>query len=415
MNSQVGDGGDDGWACLDTRSSESVRAAMTPGIARLHVAALPFPTRQGTQALVRSMLECEVAAGHDSQLLTYAAAGYPYAPSFPLHRCADMPRVRSLRSGPSLGKLALDLQLIRALRRLLPRLRPRFVVAHHVEAALAVAAVCRGPWCFVAHTDLAAELPDYVAAPLRPPISWLGAGVDRRLLRCAPVVAAVSPLLARGMTQRRPATRGIVHYLPPPQPSPAPAPAMGLARRQLGLPQDAWVMLYAGNLDRYQGVERLLEVLVKLREAAVRAHLLLATASSSSALIEHSRRLGVAEQVQVVALGDERARAQLHAAADLGLIVRRTAGGVPIKLLDGLSRGLPMVLGPTAAAGLPLSRVCALAEDDSAEALCAQVLRLLREPQRLTTFSAAGRDYIARCHSSAAYLIALHRALRVAL
>ena len=127
----------------------------------LHVACLPFPSPQGTQAAIDAMLRASAEEGQPAHLLTYAHGADDTPRPYTLHRLPDFPKVRSLRSGPSLGKVALDLRCIGSTRRLVRRLRPRAIVAHHIEAALACIAARVRPLYYVAHTSLSAELPEY--------------------------------------------------------------------------------------------------------------------------------------------------------------------------------------------------------------------------------------------------------------
>ena len=87
----------------------------------LHVAALPFPTYQGTQAVIFNMLEAMVSVGREPTLLTYAMQGYPYEPGFEHRRLSDFPAFRSLQSGPSLRKVVLDVRLCFELKSLMIR------------------------------------------------------------------------------------------------------------------------------------------------------------------------------------------------------------------------------------------------------------------------------------------------------
>lgn len=378
----------------------------------LHVGAMPFPSYQGTQALVRAMLEAEAAAGWGSHLLTYGTQGYPYAAPFPVHRCVDWPRQTSLRSGPSARKLWVDVQLIGQVQRWVQRLRPTALIAHHVEAAVA-ALVAAGdvPVVFVAHTDLAEELPFYGPVGSGPLLRVLGALADRGLCGRAQACAAVSPLLAARLSR----VQQRVHYLAPPLPLPRGAvPCQTVARERLGLPRGAAVLLYAGNLDRYQGVELLLEVVARVRAECPDVLLYLATGSDPRGVQAAAQRFGVGAQLRFGGLRGETERALVHAAADLVLVPRRAAGGVPIKLLDGLARGRPVVATRTACAGLPLDAVCAVADGETAVAVAAAVMVLLRSPTQRCRLAHAGPQYIARAHSEQQYLSSIQEVVELA-
>jgi glycosyltransferase involved in cell wall biosynthesis len=303
----------------------------------LHVAALPFPSPQGTQALLHQMLCAHASAGHDAHLLCYPH-GAPSTAPYTVHRCAGGGLPASFRSGPSWSKLALDGALALSLRRLVRELRPALVVAHHVEAAL-LALVCRVPALFYAHTDLGAELPCYFAPRYALPLRLAGTGLDRLLARRMRTLA-VSPLLAAKLDA-----------LVPTLPWPAAVP---VRRDQHAHP----TALYAGNLDRYQGLDALIAAVA----ARPKLRWLVATASP---LREFARAAtAILPRVRFVPLAGERARQRAYAACDFVLVPRAVPGGVPIKLFDALARGVPTIAARAALAGYPLEPYCSVVDDD---------------------------------------------------
>lgn len=382
----------------------------------LHVAALPFPTRQGTQAVIRQMLEAETADGRAAHLLTYSESGYPLSPTFSLHRVPAFPRLPTQRSGPSGAKVLLDLRMTCSLRRCVQRLRPQMLVAHHVEAAAVCLSATRLPVLFFAHTDLGAELPGYAPPALSGPLRWAGAALDRWLLRRAHAIATISPALADQLQRQESRAAERIAFVPPPWQQPVDrAPERLAARTALGLSPTASWLLYAGNLDAYQGWESLLEAQVRLRQDGLDARLLVATDSDPAPLLRRARRAGLAEQVKLAPLSGERMRALVHAAADLALVPRKAPGGLPIKLLDAMARGLPAVVAPRATAGLSLDRVCEIAREDSGEALAVAAKRVLDSDRLRHRLALAGPAHVARWHSGSTYLQALDAACKRAL
>ena len=366
----------------------------------LHVAALPFPSPQGTQAAIASMLRALNDAGEHARLLTYAhGAEAAPAPEFEVIRGAERWPFRSLRSGPSLHKLSADWALGVRLQRELVAWRPTLVVAHHVEAAALSLLAGAAPSVFFAHTDLAAELPSYAAEALSPLLQHWGGALDRELVQRSAAVAAVSPWLAEQL--RRHAPDGRVRYVPVPwsvAPKLAPEERMR-ARAALGMSRQDVVLGYAGNLDAYQGWPVLIELLARLRARGRSARLLVATASEHGPLRREAAAAGVAAQLNVLPLATEGDRRRAHAALDLALVPRRAKGGVSIKLLDALSRGVPCVASRTASAGLPLCGAAEVAAGDDACALRAAVERVLDSPARAAELSARGPAYVARAHA----------------
>jgi glycosyltransferase involved in cell wall biosynthesis len=366
----------------------------------LHVAALPFPSPQGTQAAISAMLKALADAGDEVRLLTYAhGTASVEPPPFAVLRAPERWPYRSLRSGPSLHKLAADVALARGLSRVLASWQPTQLVAHHVEAA-ALTLLSGAPLqVFFAHTDLAAELPTYAANALWPLLERCGGSLDRELLRRSGAVAAVSPWLAERLRVHAPLGR--VRYVPVPW---TVAPPIGAeerarARAALGLRAADEVLGYAGNLDAYQGWPVLIELLVQLRCRGRSVRLLVATSSAPEPLWREALRAGAGAQLSVLPLATEADRRRVHAAIDLALVPRRVAGGVSIKLLDALGRGVPCVVSHTASAGLPLSGAAVVAAGDSGLALVAEVAALLNAPQRRAELRERGPSYVARAHA----------------
>jgi len=381
----------------------------------LHIAALPFPSPQGTQAVLATMLRALNAHDRTAALFCYAHGqqrpGPP--PPFPIYRSGTIPGVTPLRSGPHPGKLLLDARLSLQLPALERRLEPELLVAHHVEAALATLP-SRRLRIFFAHTDLGAELPHYVpryaSKALGLPARLSGAALDAFLLRRFDAVATVSPLLASRL--KRLAPNASITPLPLPWPVDPDGPpchdetqrALCLsARRLLALPESGALLLYAGNLDGYQGWQSLLDALALLASRQSDVHLLIASDSDGRPVLQAARRRGLAGRVHLRKLGDELLRVQLHRAAQLALVPRRAPGGLPIKLLDAMGRGLATVATVRATAGLPVQHAVEMVKDDDVHAMAAAVHALLADAPRRRELGTAAQRHIRDHHSEAGF------------
>jgi glycosyltransferase involved in cell wall biosynthesis len=365
----------------------------------LHVACLPFPSHQGTQAAIDAMLSASADSGTSTHLLTYAHGAYERVTVYGHHRIPDFPKVRSLRSGPSWGKVALDARGVASIRDLARRLRPRAIVAHHIEAAATSLAASVAPVHYFAHTSVSHELPVYFPRLPKKAISAIGSALERWVSARAAGVAAVAPSLA-GLLPK-------ASYIPVPWSPAGEQPRTHEARAALGLPRDARICLYAGNLDRYQGWEDLFDALLRLGRVVPGARLLVATASDVGPARRAARVRGIEKAVDFRGLGSERARMQVHAAADIAWVPRRTAGGLPIKMLDAFARELPVVAAERATAGLPVGGACAVVSNDDPHALAAEAARLFAEPRAATRQRERASEYLRAHHSAAAYLDAM--------
>lgn len=372
----------------------------------LHVACLPFPSHQGTQAALHAMLRASAGTGSPTHLLAYAHGAHELDAPYQIHRIPDFPKVRSLRSGPSFGKVALDARCIREIRKLGRHLQPDVIVAHHIEAALAALAARVAPVYYVAHTCLERELPVYLPGVPKRIARTVARQVERQVHKQAAGVAAVAPSLAALLGDG-------VRYLPVPW---APPPTEGRATREearvaLGLASSAHVCLYAGNLDRYQGWEHLIEATLLLRRTDRNAQLLVATASDPAPALRQAKRRGIADTVRFSGLDSERARTLAHAASDLAWVPRRIEGGLPIKMLDAFAREVPVVAMKRATAGLPVRGACWIVPDDDPGALAAAAASLIEDERAGNTLRDGARRYLALHHSNEWYCTAMRHLL----
>lgn len=362
----------------------------------LHVAALAFPTQQGTQAALHGMLCALSAAGHDTHLLCYpihqgAKPDVEMRP-YHIHRVPGPLRQRSTRSGPSFEKGLLDVALAVRAARLCAELSPDLIVAHHVEAGLC-GLLLRQRVLFLAHTSLRTELPSYFPRPVGGALAFLGAGLDRFLCARHPGALAVSPLLARLLSAEPGCPVGSIG-IPWPLALPTSAEERRAARQRLNLSPEHEVVLYAGNLDAYQGLDALVSALATLAVRRPKLVWLLATGSSPDAFARKLAASGLAQRTVITSLEDESHRRRVHAAADVCVVPRGAAGGVPVKLLDTLARGAPVVTTRMACAGLaiPPSAVTLVEESGGWDGAIERVLAgQVPEPTR-------GRDYISQAH-----------------
>ena len=317
----------------------------------LHVAALNFPSNQGTQVYIRQLCESQGALGHDVHLLTYARGLPGYEPErFTLHRLGDFPKFTSLRSGPSLAKVALDCRLAAAAGRLVRRLRPHIVHGHHYEglAASLAAAAGRCPVVYHGHTLMGPELPWYFGhEALRSIAARAGRWADRFLPRRADAAVTVSPHLRdalRGMG----IPDGRLVYLPPAldaeageEGSASPGGAEGAD------------IVYAGNLDGYQGLFQVMEGLALISHGpGRRALLLVVTDSDPSGHREYAGRLGLGGRVIFVPHGRFKTAASRISASTLAISPRIIPGGFPIKLLNYLRLEKPVLATRHGSGGL---------------------------------------------------------------
>ncbi|MEQ9077951.1 MAG: glycosyltransferase [Sandaracinaceae bacterium] len=380
-------------------------------MALLHVAAMPFPSVQGTQAAVRAMVDAEHADGRKPELIAYAHGGFDLQPPWKLHRIRDVVRDRSLRSGPSWRKVVQDAQLAVRAKRVVGKLRPEAVVAHHVEAAAAVLSARLSPVAFFAHTALGPELPTYLPEAARALASRAGDALDVLLAKRADVTLAISPHLATRLSEQ---TGRRVRFVPVPWtiPEPLTQEERRKARSRFGFGDLEPVFLYAGNLDAYQGLDSLVAAFRLVCAQRPDARLLVATCSEHEALEKALWGAECVDRATFAPLADEPDRRMAHAAADAAWVPRSAAGGLPMKLLDAMARGVPTVATRRATAGLDLAGAAMVASDDDPEAFAAAALLAVQAREGAADLGRRGTDWVRVAHSPDRYLAAMDEALR---
>lgn len=306
------------------------------------VGACPFPTPQGSQVLIRQSAEALGARGHRVTVLAYHVGNLGIPVRVPVLRTPGVPRYRHLGSGPSWGKTLLDPLLAARLWRLV-RAEPIDIVhAHGYEAALialAVGRAARVPIVYHGHAALEDELPTYFAGVRATALARrVGGAFDALVPRQARHCIAVTPAL-----RARLVTRGSV----PPERVTWLAPGVGFepvspelreaTARRLGLDGHPLVV-YTGNLDRYQRLDLLLAGLPTLFARVPGARVAVVThGAASSGLSRTDRRLVVLPYASFV---EVRALLSLAAAA---VVPRTCPYGFPVKLLNALAAGTPTV------------------------------------------------------------------------
>jgi glycosyltransferase involved in cell wall biosynthesis len=372
----------------------------------LHVFGGPFPTVQGTQALVATTCRLLAAAGHDVHLLCYAHSAFERDEPFSVHRIPDMPAFSCERSGPAWRKIALDVSLAASCRRLAARLCPDAIHAHHYEALFAAALADpfrRTPRVLHLHALMGPELHTY----FRPAVARFARVLGNRIDADAPHLAdrvltlddAARVTLSRGgFPEHRIRVVSI-----PASPPPGCTPIADRAARARA-PVRA---VYAGNLDAYQGIDVLLAAFrasPSLRDA-LELHII--TASDARRLEAEISVLGLGGSVRVSPHGSVRDAWLAVAKADIAVVPRSAPGGFPVKLVNALSAGVATI-ADSAIAGSLVHGVDAWLVDMRAPEDLAAGLEAIASSRELRDRLARGAALAARrLHDPARYIAAI--------
>jgi glycosyltransferase involved in cell wall biosynthesis len=355
-------------------------------------AACPFPSPQGSQVFVREMCERLGERGHDVHLLTYGQ-GEPFRDErFTHYRTRRLPGDDAMRSGPTPLKPVLDAMMAFSLDRLLASARFDVVHCHNYEAAavgLAVRIKQRVPVVYHSHNLMGDELPTYFERrAAKTAAGRLGRFMDAQIPRRADHTVALCDHSA-GVLRELGVDRERISVVPPAVGDCA--PPLGSFAKAKRLP-GRFVIGYCGNLDRYQNLDALARGCAILAARPGRdVELRLITHGPEDREISRLRDSAVPADLRAVPCRDYAGAAAEMAECDVLTLPRRSGSGFPIKLLNYMSLGRPIVSNACGAKALSDGHSGILVPDDDAEALAQAFERVASDPAAAARMGVAAR------------------------
>jgi 1,2-diacylglycerol 3-alpha-glucosyltransferase len=319
------------------------------------VAACPFPSARGSQVLIRELAQALADVGHQVHVVTY-----PFGETLVPLRGLFVHRVPG-RPGATVpiplgwSKVLMDLRLAVILHRVVRRERIQVMHAHNYEGPLVSYAIRRltgVPVVYHSHNALSDELEYYFRPGWRRVVAnRLGRLLDRLVPRRADFVIALTPELGRFLCERGVALRRLAVI--PPAVTQAPM-AQGPVCRSADSFDGRFVVMYSGNLDPYQDLEVLCEAFEQFRKGVSQALLVVVThdinwerraGRSLQALLENDGARGLAVKLFSQVRG-------LLSRADVLVCPRSSWSGFPIKLINYMAAGRPVIAAEGSAKGI---------------------------------------------------------------
>lgn len=258
---------------------------------------------------------------------------------------AHVPGIKTVAVGPSWRKLPLDLAVFSKATLALIAHRRRYQALHtHEEAGVLglLARAARLPHVYDMGNEFAVVARNY-GFSAKHPVTRLASSVERSIVRRSDVVIAHFPSIRRSVSAWAPSVPVEVVFNVPLEP--APDPAMTSSFRSQWSPDGRLVVLYAGTLEPYQGVEDLVEAMA---DPAVRAHqprlvVVGGTPKQVAALRSRAEGQGLAGRVIFTGtMAQDHVRSALGA-ADVLVSPRSSGTNTPLKLFAYLKSGRPVL------------------------------------------------------------------------
>ena len=304
----------------------------------LHIFCGPFPTHQGTQVLVDQTCRLSTELGFETVLLTYAHGQQNNNDvPFTVKRVADFPRFRSYKSGPAKEKFILDLSIVFKIKKEIKKFNPHVLHAHHYEALVAARLadpLKKRALIFHQHALFEPELYTYAPKYLASVLKTAGRSADRWLPRLADTIITVSRTNKKLMEKQ---TGQKIENLYP----------YASLDRDLSLKSEnenrEVIALYTGNLDKYQGIDNLITALKRLDIKNSKNFKVIINTGSDFKALQNTLSSELSDLVNFVPFKNYSHTFNLMQRSDFSIIPRSLYGGIPVKLINSLSAGLPVI------------------------------------------------------------------------
>lgn len=366
----------------------------------------PYYAERGTPIAVRLLAKSLAEMGHDVDLLVYGYGTDPSDPGVRVLRSARLPGVSEIPIGFSAKKLLADVPF--SLRLLWLNVRRRYDVIHAVEEAIYPAlfagAIRRSQVVY----DMDSSLADQLAASgglrrrLKPLFSWLERFAIRR---SAQVVAVCDELVVEARSVKSDADVHALYDVPNIE---ADVDASEVDDLRSASPSDQTLALYVGNLERYQGIDLLLESLVPL---ALKSSLSVVIVGGSDAHIAYYREkacdLGVDARVRFVGPRPLEHLGALLAQADILLSPRITGGNTPMKLYSYMASGKAILATDLSTHTQVLDETSAFLTQPEAKAYAEGLERLVENPETRERLGNAAQQLVNQKYSLSNFLATL--------
>jgi 1,2-diacylglycerol 3-alpha-glucosyltransferase len=366
------------------------------------VAACPFPANYGTPGAIREMSETLAELGHDIHIVTYPFGEHLSVGTAKIWRVRSRRPIQDIYVGPSFRKLVLDFFLIFELCRVIRRERIDIIHAHNYEGALIgfVAKVLTGrPLVYNAVNLMVDELPTYgflrpafLAVALARLLDWIVTKIPDHIIAITEDLR--DSFIARGIREGR------VAFIPCGVNTILFNHASGdllRARHQIG---SRSVVIYTGVTSRFQRLDYLLQAFAVVLSDEPDAVLIVVSPLINDPDLPSNRKradsLGISANVRWVQ-GHRLAELPNYLAmGSVAVLPRPKVPGHPIKLLNYMAAGKPIVCFAGGAKGLRHLRDAYIVPDHDWRELGRAIVVLLRDQELATRLGSAAKATVER-------------------
>jgi glycosyltransferase involved in cell wall biosynthesis len=308
------------------------------------LAPTPYFSDRGCHVRIYEEARALIRRGHEVRIVTYHLGRD--MPEIPTRRIPSIPWYRKLAAGPSWHKPYLDILLFCTAVSEIRRFRPDLLYAHLHEGAflgIFLKMLFRIPLLFDCQGSLTTEIVDhnFVRAGSLP--YRLFQRIESFVNARADLILTSSGTAARDLSERWGVPAGKVCSLMDGVDTEEFRPFNGEpVREELNLPAGVPVAVFLGVLNRYQGIDILLEVVKIFKERGIPLHFLIMGFPHH----QYQRRAvaeGLSDRITFTGRIDYRDAARLLSAGDVALSPKVSLSEANGKLFNYMACGIPVL------------------------------------------------------------------------
>jgi glycosyltransferase involved in cell wall biosynthesis len=353
----------------------------------------PFYQDRGTPIALGHTCRALGQLGYEVDLLAFPIGQDAHISATRIHRCANPFGIRSVPIGFSAGKALLDLTLAHSFRHLLTT--RNYDAVHAVEEAAYLAALLcprlGKPFVYDMASAIPVELRRHKVLGTSLAQRALGAFERLALRRASQIVCSTG--LADYVRRVAPGV-SLTEWRFPPLIEAADEAAVSQLRSELGIPADAHVVAYTGNFAAYQRLDLLFEAFTQALAVDPRLVLVCVGASAGARAAALAQFAPPARARVRILTPEARDRMPGYLAmADCLISLRPSSDNLPLKVLDYMAAGKPIVATRGRAHEPVLNGERAFLCEAGAESVKEAILEVFSSPQRAQAVARAARSH----------------------
>ena len=348
------------------------------------IAPQPFFEPRGTPFSEYHRIRTLISLGHTVDLVTYPFGQDVSIAGLRVFRCAKLPFLNSVRIGPSLAKVPLDVLLgFEAIRR---ALQNSYDVVHSHEEGVVVgvllAKLMKVPHLYDMHSSLPQQFSNFGFSKSKI-LDGIFLWIEKIAIRCSRVVVVICPYLKEVVrTIDADTTIVLIENAPGADDLSLPEVSGGSVRSKLGLTDESVLVLYTGTFEAYQGLDLLLAaVRLVIKEEPNTKFVLVGGRTDQVEMVKkQAQEAGVEGAMVFTGQLSSKEIPSFLDAADALVSPRSTGWNTPLKIYQYLRSGKPIVATRLLTHTQVLNDDVAVLTGATPEEYAEGLIRVIRDP-----------------------------------